>query len=193
MTFLTSVLSHFPTEWKLNIGKPRFLSLPQNLSKGTLLSKALTCMKLSLYNHKWLFYQGDGYLWLYWCMSKLNISYRWLHAPTYSFWALCSMLISRFFTSWVYSVCNIVTRWMNFREQHLIEHELQLSDYKMGIWLLELYINPFQTGTLESSKDFVMFAKVQGQKYNHFIKKLTCIPLKYNTDKSILIVSICMG
>ena len=43
------------------------------------------------------------------------------------------MLISRFLvTSWFYFVCNIVTRWVNFREKHLHKHELQLSDYNIG-------------------------------------------------------------
>ena len=35
-------------------------------------------------------------------------------------------------TSWFYSVYNIVTHWVNFREKHLHEHDLQLSDYNMG-------------------------------------------------------------
>ena len=35
-------------------------------------------------------------------------------------------------TSWFYFVCNIVTRWANFREKHLHNYELQLSDYNMG-------------------------------------------------------------
>ena len=34
-------------------------------------------------------------------------------------------------TSWFYTVCNIVTRGVNFREKHLHEHELQLSDYNI--------------------------------------------------------------
>ena len=40
------------------------------------------------------------------------------------------MLISLFIvTSWFDTVCNIVTRWVNFRENHLHEHKLQLSVY----------------------------------------------------------------
>ena len=35
-------------------------------------------------------------------------------------------------TSCFDTVCNIVTRCVNFRENHLHEHELQLSDY--NIW-----------------------------------------------------------
>ena len=35
-------------------------------------------------------------------------------------------------TSWFYTVCKTVTRRVNFREKHLHEHELQLSDY--NIW-----------------------------------------------------------
>ena len=34
-------------------------------------------------------------------------------------------------TSWFDTICNIVTRWVNFREKHLHEHELQLSDYNI--------------------------------------------------------------
>ena len=46
-----------------------------------LLSKALTCMNFFLYKQKWLFYHGDGYLWLYCCMDNLYISHRSLYAP----------------------------------------------------------------------------------------------------------------
>ena len=39
------------------------------------------------------------------------------------------MLISLFgVTSWFDTICNIVTRWVNFIENHLHEHELLLSD-----------------------------------------------------------------
>ena len=39
------------------------------------------------------------------------------------------MLISPFIvTSWFDTVCIIVTRWVNFRENHLHEYELDLSD-----------------------------------------------------------------
>ena len=34
-------------------------------------------------------------------------------------------------TSWFDTVCNIVTHCVNFRENHLHEHELQLSDYNI--------------------------------------------------------------
>ena len=43
------------------------------------------------------------------------------------------MLISLFrVTSWFDTVNNAVARWMNFREKHLHEHDLQLFDY--NIW-----------------------------------------------------------
>ena len=32
---------------------------------------------------------------------------------------------------WFDTVCNIVTRWVTFRENHLHDPELQLSDYKI--------------------------------------------------------------
>ena len=42
------------------------------------------------------------------------------------------MLISLFrVTFWFDTVCNIVTPLMNFRDIHLHEHELQLSDYNI--------------------------------------------------------------
>ena len=34
-----------------------------------------------------------------------------------------------------FSVSNIVTRWVNFREKHLHKHEIQLSDYNIGKYL----------------------------------------------------------
>ena len=34
-------------------------------------------------------------------------------------------------TSWFEFVCVTVKRWVNFREKHLHEHELQLSDYNV--------------------------------------------------------------
>ena len=55
--------------------------------KGIFLSKALTCMKFFLFKQKWLFYQGDGYLWLYCCTNNLYISHGSFYSPTYSFWA----------------------------------------------------------------------------------------------------------
>ena len=54
------------------------------------------------------FYQGDKYLC---CMNNLYISLISLYAPTYSFWAIRSMLISIFkVTSWFDTVWNIVIR-----------------------------------------------------------------------------------
>ena len=58
------------------------------------------------------------YLWINCCMNNLYISHGWLYAPTFSFWAIRSMLISIFrVTSWFDTVCNIVTRWVNFRKK----------------------------------------------------------------------------
>ena len=100
--------------------------------KGIYLSKALTCMKNFLYKQESHFCQGDGYFWPHCCMNNLNISHRSLYAPTYSFWAIGSKLISLFrVTSWFDIVNNAVTRWMNFRENHLHEHDLQLFNYNI--------------------------------------------------------------
>ena len=42
------------------------------------------------------------------------------------------MLISLFrVTSWFDTVCNIATHWVNFRDNHLHEHDLQLSNYNI--------------------------------------------------------------
>ena len=69
-----------------------------------------------------LLYQGDRYFWPHCC-----ISHRPLYAPTYSFLAINSMLISLLrVTSWFDTVYNIVTRWENLKKQ-LHEHEQQLS------------------------------------------------------------------
>ena len=84
--------------------------------KGVYLSKALTCMDIFLYKQELLFCQGDGYFWPHCCMNNLYISHRSLYAPTYSFWAIGSMLISLFrVTSCFDSINNNMTRWMNFR------------------------------------------------------------------------------
>ena len=54
------------------------------LFKGVYLSKALTCMKFSLFKQKLLFNQGDGYLWPHCCMNNLYIPHRSLYAPTHN-------------------------------------------------------------------------------------------------------------
>ena len=52
--------------------------------------------------------------------------------PTYSFWAIGSMLISLLrVTSLFDTVNNVVTSWMNFKENHLHDHVLQLFDYNI--------------------------------------------------------------
>ena len=45
------------------------LMLIQREAMEMLLSKALTCINFFLYKQKWLFYHGDGYIWLYCCMN----------------------------------------------------------------------------------------------------------------------------
>ena len=100
--------------------------------KGLYLSKALTCMKIFLFKQELLSCQGDGYFWPHYCMNNLYISHRSLYAPTYSFWAIHSMLISLLrVTSWFDTVNNALTRWMSFRQNHLHEHDLQLFDYNI--------------------------------------------------------------
>ena len=85
--------------------------------KGIYLSKALTCMEIFLIKQELLFCQGDGNFWPHCCMNNLYVSHRSLNAPTYSFWAIRSTLISLFrVTSWFDTVNNAVTRWMNFEK-----------------------------------------------------------------------------
>ena len=109
-----------------------YYSYRRDRIKGIYLSKALTCMKIFLYKQKLLFCQEDQYLWPHCCRNNLYISHRSLYAPTYSFWAIRSMLISLFrVTSWSDTVYNVETRWRNFRKNPLHIHELQLSDYNI--------------------------------------------------------------
>ena len=69
-------------------------------------------------------------LWSHCCMNNLYISHRSLYAPTY-----VQLLSNRQHayqsfrvSSWFDAVCNIVTRWVNFRENHLHKHDLQLPE-----------------------------------------------------------------
>ena len=64
------------------------------------------------------------------------------------------MLISLLrFTSWFDTVYNIVTRWVNFRENHLDEHKLPLSVYDIDPNIMYFwYYLQFFILTLESSE-----------------------------------------
>ena len=85
--------------------------------KGILLSKALTCMKFFLYKQKRLFIKETdifGHI-VVWTIYTSHIDH--FTPPTYSFWTIGSILISLpWVTSWFDTVCNIVTPWVNFRE-----------------------------------------------------------------------------
>ena len=88
----------------------------KNVFQKAVGQNAVTCMEVFFFNQNWQFNPEDGYFWPYCCINNLNISHRSLYAPTYSFWAIIIMFISRFWvTSWFYSVCNIVAYWMNLR------------------------------------------------------------------------------
>ena len=52
-------------------------------------------------------------VWKFSCMNNLYISHRSLYIPTYSFWAGSMFISSLLDTSWFYTVCNIVTCWVN--------------------------------------------------------------------------------
>ena len=72
-----------------------------------------------LYKKELLFCQGDRYRWPHCYMNNLYISHRSLNAPTYSFWAIRSMLISLLRVASSFdTVYNVVTRWMNFRKKN---------------------------------------------------------------------------
>ena len=94
--------------------------------KGIYLSIALTCMIFFMYKQKLLF------------LSRRQIPLATLLYEQFIHLSLITLrpniqLSSNLFrvTSWFYTVYNIVTRWMNFRENHLHEHELKLSDYNI--------------------------------------------------------------
>ena len=118
------------------------------------LSKALTCMNFFLY--KIAFYQGDGYFWPLCCLNYLYISH-----TCRSLLAIGSMLISPFrVISWFDTVCNIVTRWVSFRENHLHEYELHLSDYNIYRSILtQIYVF------------LILFTKVHKQKNIYFLTR----------------------
>ena len=84
------------------------------------------------------------------CMNNLYISHRSLYAPTYSFWAIRSMLISLYrVASRFDTVCNIVTRWVNFTQKKTIAwtwttiiwlQYLEVFLPKYYVFLIEKYI-----------------------------------------------------
>ena len=96
--------------------------------RGYVFLKLLLAWNYSCINKKMLLfflYQGDWYLLPHCSMNNLYISHRSLYAPTYSLWVIGSMLISLFrVTSWLDTGYNIVTRWVNFGENHMHDHEL---------------------------------------------------------------------
>ena len=115
--FIATNLGLLSPRHKLNNGVQNFIG-GLCTDKGIYLSKALNGWIFFLCKQKMLFYRGDGYLWLHCCMNNVYISHRSLYAPTYSFWAIRSMLICLFrVTSWFDTVWNIVTRWVNFRKK----------------------------------------------------------------------------
>ena len=155
-----------------------FYKIFWNDIKRIYLSKALTCMKFFCINKKCFFHQGDGYLWPHCCMNNLYISHRSLYAPTYSFWAIGSMLINLFrVTSRFDTVYNIVTRWVNFENKHLNEHEQQLSDYTIFRSILTK-INVFLVLFTIFHLDLEKFI-IKNCKYKCFYQKFVHFGLKY--------------
>ena len=104
----------------------------QSWVKGIYLSKA-TCMIVSLYKQELLFlsrrripfatllYEHIIHLTLITLKPNVQLLSNRQHA--YHFISLFRV------TSWFNTVCDIVTRWVNFKENYLHEHELQLSGY----------------------------------------------------------------
>ena len=105
--------------------KPRTISkysLRGYIFQKLLLAWSYSCIKMC-------FYQGDGYLWPHCFTNNLYIPHRLLYAPTYSFWAIGSLLISPFrVTSWFDTIYNVVALWINFRENNLHCICILLSD-----------------------------------------------------------------
>ena len=101
-------------------------------------------LKIFQYKQKMLFYQGDLYLWPHCCMKNLYISHRSLYAPTYSFRAIHSMLISLFrVTSWVDTVYNIVTRWVNFRKKSCMNVNYNIWLRYLEVFWPNIYVHVF--------------------------------------------------
>ena len=98
-------------------------------------------MKFFLYKQKLLFYQGDGYLWSHCCMNNLYISHKSLYAPTYSFLAIGSMLVSLLrVTSWFDTVCNIVTRWVNLEKTICMNMNYEYLTTIFRSFLTQIYV-----------------------------------------------------
>ena len=91
------------------------------------------------------------YFWLYHCMSNVYITYRFICTQIRSFWALTSVLISRFrVIFWFDSVCIQVASWVKFRQQYFPQN-LQFSEY--NVW--DGYKNPFTSYFKEGVKELV--------------------------------------
>ena len=107
---------HSDTRWCIYMSI-WFLHIKNIWRRGYIFQKLLLAWIFSCINKNCLFYQGDGYLWPHCYMTNLYISHLSLYAPTYSFWAIGSMLISLFrVTSWFDTVCNIVTLFELWRK-----------------------------------------------------------------------------
>ena len=85
--------------------------------KGILLSKAFTCMIFSnsCIKQKCFFYLRRRIPLAILLYEHLYISHRSLDAPTAAFEQSAVCLSAVLVTSWLYSVCNIVAYWVNFR------------------------------------------------------------------------------
>ena len=129
--------------------------------------KLLIAWSFSCINKKLLFYQGDGYLWPHCCMKNLYISHRSPFSPTYSFWAIDSMLISRFW----------VTSWVLFR--------LQYCDTLGELKKKKIYINTscnYPTTIWQSIS--AQIYKFLVEQYNFPISAYKCFKIKSKKCKS---------
>ena len=70
-------------------------------------------------------------------MNNLYISHRSLNVPTYSFWAIGSMLISLFRVT--YTVRNIAIRWTNFRKTSCMNMNYTYATTKFRSIFAQMY------------------------------------------------------
>ena len=86
-----------------------YLDFAKAFDKGIYLSKALTCMKIFLYEQELLFCQGDGYFWPHCCMNNFCGSFMFL------FCLVFAMFCVRLFICALWSPAGKgLTSWLSF-------------------------------------------------------------------------------
>ena len=128
--------------------------------RGYIFRKLLLAQKFSCINKNCSFVKETD---TFGHIVDLYISQRSLYAPTYSFWAIRSMLFSLFrVTSWFNTVYNVVTCWMNIRKKIIARtwttiirlQYLEVFLPKMYKFLVEKYIFQFLLVNISRSNWF---------------------------------------